>query len=170
MGLGSGQGSRERRKHGVSFEVALEVFVDPLSVTLHDVKHSDSEDRWCTIGQTTECVVIVVFYTYDDIADRGRLISARKASLRERREYEAGTFTIREPSMSDDYDLPDEVDFSKGVRGALYKEGDTFTFPVMLDADVMTYFFKQARKRRIGTTAVLNEVLRGHMRAAEADK
>ena len=75
-------------KHGVSFEVAATVFGDPLSLTVADPDHSDEEDRFVTIGQTARSETIVVVHT-----DRGegvRIISARQATTRERRQYEEG--------------------------------------------------------------------------------
>jgi uncharacterized DUF497 family protein len=77
-----------QRKHGVSFHEAATVFKDPLSWTFPDPDHSDGEYRWLTIGLSAEGKVIVVSHT-----DRGRgtrLISARPATRRERRDYEEG--------------------------------------------------------------------------------
>ena len=38
------------QKHGVSFERAARIFLDPFSISIFDEKHSESEDRWITIG------------------------------------------------------------------------------------------------------------------------
>lgn len=46
--------NENRRKHGVSFEEAATVFVDPLALTFSDPDHSDEEDREITIGVTTK--------------------------------------------------------------------------------------------------------------------
>jgi uncharacterized DUF497 family protein len=77
------------KKHGVSFEEASTVFGDPLSSTIPDPLHSDEEDRFVILGES-HCrrLLVVVF------AERGdhiRIISARRASRRERREYEEGS-------------------------------------------------------------------------------
>jgi uncharacterized DUF497 family protein len=75
------------QKHGVSFEEATTVFGDPLSVTIDDPIHSTSEDRFVIIGMSAHRRLLVVIFT-----ERGnhiRIISARDATRRERRNYEA---------------------------------------------------------------------------------
>ncbi len=76
------------RKHGVSFEEAAAVFLDPLALTFPDPDHSDEEDREITIGITTKHRV--VFVSQCQRGDRIRLISARKATRKERKQYEEG--------------------------------------------------------------------------------
>ena len=76
------------RKHGVSFAEAETVFGDPLSLTGYDPAHSDDEDRYITMGMSTEGRLLIVSHT--DRGDKVRLISAREASQRERRDYEDG--------------------------------------------------------------------------------
>ena len=74
------------RKHGVSFEEAQTVFTDPLSITLPDPDHSEDEERFIDIGMSDNRRVLVVVYT-----ERGqsiRLITARKATPAERKQYE----------------------------------------------------------------------------------
>ena len=78
------------RKHGVSFPEATTVFGDVLSVTAYDPRHADVEDRFLTMGTSVEGRLILVSHT-----DRGesiRIISARKATSRERKAYEDGNF------------------------------------------------------------------------------
>jgi len=75
-----------RAKHGVSFEEAMRAFLDPLSVTILDPDHSESEDRFVLIGQSPLGRLLVVVHT--DRGDAIRLISARRATRRERRAYE----------------------------------------------------------------------------------
>jgi len=78
------------RKHGISFEDAIATFHDPFSLTAFDPDHSDREDRFVTMGRDTVGRLLVVVHT-----DRGetiRIISARKATRREREDYEDGTF------------------------------------------------------------------------------
>jgi uncharacterized DUF497 family protein len=74
------------KKHAVSFVEAATVFADPLSVTFDDPDHSLVERRFITIGSSSKGRTLVVSHT-----DRGRLIrliSARKATKRERGFYE----------------------------------------------------------------------------------
>lgn len=73
-------------KHGVSFEEASTVFGDPLSNTIYDEKHSMNEDRWIDIGRSAQDRLLVVMYT--ERGDRIRIISARLATVRERKQYE----------------------------------------------------------------------------------
>ncbi|HUT95935.1 MAG TPA: BrnT family toxin [Thermoguttaceae bacterium] len=76
------------KKHGVSFEEASTVFADPLAVTIDDPLHSDDEDRYVTLGQSQRRRLLVVVLTDRD--ERMRIISARVATRRERRDYEEG--------------------------------------------------------------------------------
>jgi len=78
------------RKHGVSFAEAMAVFGDPLSLTGYDPDHSDEEDRYITMGLSDTGRLLLVSHT--DRGDQVRIISARKASRRERRDYEDGNF------------------------------------------------------------------------------
>jgi len=73
-------------KHGISFENAATIFGDPLSLTIPDPLHSTNEDRFVTIGMTENDILLVVVHTACESAIR--IISAREATLRERRNYE----------------------------------------------------------------------------------
>lgn len=78
-----------RTKHGVSFETAALVFSDPfhLSVMDHIV---EGEERWRTMGQIGGVLILVVAHTYQEQngEETIRIISARKATRSERRQYE----------------------------------------------------------------------------------
>ena len=75
-----------RTKHGVAFEEAMTAFLDPLSITILDPDHSERENRFVLIGRSTTGRLLVVVHT--DRGDAIRLISARRATRRERRAYE----------------------------------------------------------------------------------
>jgi uncharacterized DUF497 family protein len=77
-----------RRKHGVRFETAVRVFDDPDAISTQDRVVGD-EERWQTIGLVDGIVVLLVAHTYHEVSDREkvRIISARKATARERRVY-----------------------------------------------------------------------------------
>ena len=75
-------------KHGVSFEEAATVFGDPLSLTVYDPDHSQDEDRFITMGTSTDGRLMLVSHTDRD--NRIRIISARVATKRERKAYENG--------------------------------------------------------------------------------
>jgi uncharacterized DUF497 family protein len=74
------------RKHGVSFEDASTVFRNPLAKVLPDPTHSGQEQRWLIFGHSAGGRLLLVVFT--ERHDRIRIISAREASARERREYE----------------------------------------------------------------------------------
>ena len=76
------------QKHSVSFDEAATVFLDPLALTFPDPYHSGGEEREITIGYTAEH--LVVFVSHCQRGNRVRMISARKATRRERRQYEEG--------------------------------------------------------------------------------
>jgi len=76
-------------KHGVTFEEAATVFPDTLSVTVSDPLHSTEESRFVTIGRSDRSRTLVVVHS--DFEDAIRIISARLATRRERRNYEEGT-------------------------------------------------------------------------------
>ena len=76
------------RKHGVTFEEAATVFLDPLALTFPDPYHSSDEQREITIGHSTSHQV--VFVSHCQRGERIRIISARKATRREREQYEEG--------------------------------------------------------------------------------
>ena len=75
------------RKHGISFEEAATAFGDPLSVTIPDPLHSQSEERFILIGRSERSRLVVVVHL--EVTDTViRLISARPATRRERQTYE----------------------------------------------------------------------------------
>lgn len=78
---------RNRLKHGISFEEATTIFGDPLAGTIPDPDHSVGEHRFLTIGRTSNGHLIVVSH----IEEGGtiRIISARKATTHERKNYES---------------------------------------------------------------------------------
>jgi len=74
--------------HGVSFEEAVTVFGDPLSITIDDPDHSGEEQRYIDMGRSSRGRFLVVVYTQR--RNRIRIISCRKATRRERKVYEEG--------------------------------------------------------------------------------
>ena len=77
-----------RDKHRISFETAQEVFDDPVVFT--DEDHYNLEQRWRTTGAVGSTLITVIYSLPDIEGDPGRIISARKATLRERTIYEEG--------------------------------------------------------------------------------
>ncbi|WKZ46694.1 MAG: BrnT family toxin [Anaerolineales bacterium] len=78
------------QKHGVSFERAARIFLDPFAISIFDERHSENEDRWITIGSETNEVLLVVIHTFRDVDINSaivRIISARKADREEAQQY-----------------------------------------------------------------------------------
>lgn len=81
-----------RRKHGVGFELAATVFQDPMALSRFDDEHSQTEERWVTLGQADNGTLLVVVHTYQEIDEHNaavRIISARPATQREQRDYKS---------------------------------------------------------------------------------
>ena len=78
-------------KHGVTFDQAAGVFLDALALTVFDSAHSQSEERWFTLGIDARGTLLAVAHTYQitgPASARVRIISTREATKRERRFYE----------------------------------------------------------------------------------
>lgn len=74
------------RKHGISFELASSIFGDPRILTLADTTHSESEERWSSIGLASNGVPMSVAYLWTDAGVgliKIRLITARRATATE---------------------------------------------------------------------------------------
>ena len=74
-------------KHGVTFSEAMTVFGDRLEIVIADPNHSQDEFRFLSMGQSASGRLLVVAYT--ERAGRTRIINAREATPRERRQYES---------------------------------------------------------------------------------
>ncbi|MEG9432540.1 BrnT family toxin [Terriglobus sp. ADX1] len=74
------------RKHGVSFEEAETVFLDSLASTLPDDQHSIDEERFITVGTSSQGRLLFVVYT--ETESTVRIIGARLATATERHQYE----------------------------------------------------------------------------------
>ena len=72
--------------HGISFDEASTAFGDALSLVIYDPLHSEEEDRFVLIGNSHKDRLLVVVHT--DRGDHIRLISARKATKKEGKQYE----------------------------------------------------------------------------------
>jgi uncharacterized DUF497 family protein len=85
--------SNQRKHDGVSFEEARQVFADPLHISVQD-RIENGERRWQSIGSVRGFMILVVAHTLTEEDAEGelveiiRIISARRATPRERRRYE----------------------------------------------------------------------------------
>ena len=71
-------------KHGVHFADALSALEDDFALTIKD-STSEEEERWITLGTNSLGRLVVVVYTWRE--DNVRLISARRATVREKAQY-----------------------------------------------------------------------------------
>ncbi|MDB5873686.1 MAG: hypothetical protein JWQ07_3128 [Ramlibacter sp.] len=85
----SAKAAANLRKHGVSFELAMHVFADPLAFSRQD-RIEDGEQRWQTLGVVDGLLLLLVAHTVreDDDGEVTRIISARQATRKEKRDYE----------------------------------------------------------------------------------
>ncbi len=82
-----------RRKHGVTFEDAMGVFADPLALSRLDEDSGANEERWVTIGRNSASNLLLVVHTYVELTAEQvaiRIMSARRPTRRETRQYEEG--------------------------------------------------------------------------------
>ena len=79
------------QKHGITFEEAATVFRDPRAMNMYDPDHSESEDRWITLGLSSSGRLLVVCHTFSDnpgVAVTIRIFSARRPTSKEINIYE----------------------------------------------------------------------------------
>jgi len=79
------------RKHRISFDRAAEVILDPLAVSVLDVEHGEAEERWVTSGKDKRGSVLILVHTFVEVSAqecRVRIISARRATKREIKQYQ----------------------------------------------------------------------------------
>ncbi|GHV18053.1 hypothetical protein AGMMS49938_18990 [Fibrobacterales bacterium] len=75
------------QKHGVSFLEAQGVFYDPNAKLIYDPDHSDTEERFIMLGMSKIANLLVVCHCYKDDDTHIRIISARKATIKEGKNY-----------------------------------------------------------------------------------
>lgn len=76
-----------QKKHGVSFEEAETVFYDQSARLISDPHHSDDEDRFILLGMSSLLNLLIVVHVYKQDDDIIRIISARKATKQEQKNY-----------------------------------------------------------------------------------
>lgn len=78
------------KKHGVSFDEAQSVFADEEARLLDDPDHSEDENRFILLGMSAVFRLLIVVHAYREDGGLIRIISARRATPRERRAYTQG--------------------------------------------------------------------------------
>jgi uncharacterized DUF497 family protein len=79
--------SSNKKKHGISFDEARTVFFDEHAKLIDDPDHSNDEDRFVLLGLSSSLKVVLVCHCYLDEGNVIRIISARKASPHESKQY-----------------------------------------------------------------------------------
>jgi uncharacterized DUF497 family protein len=75
------------KKHGIGLDEAKSVFADEQAKIIADPQHSDDEDRFILLGLSTKLKLLVVCHCYRSKSNTIRIISARKATTTESRQY-----------------------------------------------------------------------------------
>jgi uncharacterized protein len=75
------------KKHGISFDEAKSAFFDEQAKLIDDPDHSEDEDRFILLGLSHSLRIVVVCHCYRGDDDVIRILSARKATARELKEY-----------------------------------------------------------------------------------
>jgi hypothetical protein len=121
-----------RRKHGVAFEEAATVFNDPLSSTISDPLHSETEERFIIVGQSIQGRLLVVVHTdLEDVIPSSVPVWLTRTKGRPMKKQ---VETERDPDLLDDYD------FSQGVRGKYVQRFAQGSNVVVLSPDVAEIF------------------------------
>lgn len=77
-----------KKKHGISFQEAMTVFYDETAKLIKDPDHSNEEERFILIGYNNQAKLLIVIHVYVEEIELIRIISARKATKKERRDFE----------------------------------------------------------------------------------
>ncbi len=83
----SRKNAANQRKHGISFEEATTVFADDQALLINDPEHSSDEERFILLGMSVALRALVVCHCYRKGENLIRIISARKATKKERSTY-----------------------------------------------------------------------------------
>ncbi len=85
-----GKAHDNRHKHGIAFDEAATVFRDSKAISIFDPDHSETEDRWLTMGISDKGRLLIVIHTFREDSKYTatvRIISSRKASKQETKAY-----------------------------------------------------------------------------------
>ena len=80
-----------QKKHGVTFEEAKSVFYDDFAVQFYDDENSEIEDRFLILGHSNQARVLLICHCELESGNLIRIISARKATAKERKLYKGET-------------------------------------------------------------------------------
>ena len=77
-----------KQKHNITFEEAITVFFDPLAKVTSDPDHSKNEQRYILIGHSRKHNLLFVVHLYQESTECVRIISARKATKKEQKDFQ----------------------------------------------------------------------------------
>ncbi len=80
-----------KRKHGISFEEAQSVFYDDFAIQFFDDENSEQEDRFLILGLSNQSKILLISHCEKQAGNLIRIISARKATAKERKLYKGET-------------------------------------------------------------------------------
>ena len=83
--------SSNKRKHGISFEEAQSVFYDDFAIQFFDEENSNEEDRFLILGHSNQSRILLICHCEKNSGNLIRIISARKATAKERKLYQGET-------------------------------------------------------------------------------
>jgi uncharacterized DUF497 family protein len=147
-------------KHGLDFERAATVLLDPLALTIPDEEHSETEDRWITLGIDATARYVMVVHTFETLADdRG----PNPADFGTKTD-EGGSQELRGTAMKPEYD------FSKGKRGKFFQPNAELRLPIYLNADVQAYLTERAAQKGIPLGEMVNTLLKQEIQIVESVK
>ena len=139
-----------KKKHGLSFETAREVFYDEFAILFDDPDHSDEEDRFLIIGETKTEQICIVSHCYRDNENVVRIISARRATRAEQRTYLDGGDCMR-----DEYNIRE-----LNPRKNPYASGLKKQITINIDGSTIDYFKSMAVTKGIPYQTLINLYLR----------
>lgn len=141
-----------KKKHGLSFETAKEVFYDEFAILFDDPDHSIEEERFLIIGSIKSEKICIVSHCYRDHENRIRIISARQATKTEQRAYLDG---IWGDIMRDEYNIS-ELNPRKNPYASRLKKQIT----INIDGSTIDYFKSLAEAKGIPYQTLINLYLR----------
>ncbi len=137
-----------QKKHGVSFQEAQTAsFYDENGRMIHDPDHSENEDRFILLGMSTKPRVLMVCHCYRSQNSVIRIISARRATRNEQKQY-GGVITMRK-----------EYDFSKSQKNP-YAKMLKKQITIRIEDKTIDYFKELAVESGVSYQNLINMVLR----------
>ena len=141
------------RKHGIGFDEAQTIFLDPLMVCVDDPEHSRNENRYFALGQSTRWRLVAIVYTIRK--DEAWLISARIPEPAERRRYMKGDrIRDRGRETEPEVDPTGHLDWSRARRGALITPRGSITVKI---EPVLAEFFRTENAVNDALRLLINE-------------